>query len=122
MRKIILDTNFLVYCAKQKIDYKEEIRILIPGKYELVTLDLVVEELEKIKAKAKKYADKQAANLALQLLKINEVKILKGDGEYADKAIINMSRDNIIATLDLELTNYLERSIIIRSKRKLQLK
>jgi len=120
MRKIILDTNFLVYCANEKIDYAEEIRMLVTGKYELVTVDMVIEELEKIKQKAKKYLDRQAANLALQLLKANKVEVLKGDGEYADKAIINISAGNIVATLDMGLTDYLERAIIIRGKRKLQ--
>ena len=120
MRQIILDTNFLVYCAKEKIDYAEEIRMLVTGKYELVTMDMIIKELEKIKKKAKKYIDKQAADLALQLLKTNKVKILKGIGEYADKAIINASAGNIVATLDMGLTDYLERAIIIRGKRKLQ--
>jgi len=122
MKQIILDTNFLVYCAKEKIDYAEEIRMLIPGKYELVTIDMVIGELEKVKQAAKKYIDKQAANLALQILKANKVKILKGKGEYADKAIINESRGNIVATLDMGLTDYLERAIIIRGNRKLQLR
>ncbi len=119
MKQIILDTNFLVYCAKEKIDYAEELRMLVTGKYELATPDMVIKELEKIKEKAKKYTDKQSANLALQLLKVNNVKIFKGDGEYADKAIINASEGNIVATLDLGLTDYLERAIIIRGKRKL---
>lgn len=119
MKNIILDTNFLVYCAKEKIDYKEEIRILVPGKYELVTLSQVIEELEKLKEKSKKYSDKQAADLALKLLKVNQVKVIKGKGKYADEAIINASNDAIVATMDLGLTKYLEKAIIIRAKKKL---
>jgi len=36
MIKIILDTNFLVYCAENKIDYKEGIENLVNEGIELV--------------------------------------------------------------------------------------
>lgn len=41
--KIILDTNFLVYCAKNKLDYKEEIGNLIKEGFELVVPEQVVD-------------------------------------------------------------------------------
>ena len=34
--KIILDTNFLIYCAKNKLDYIEKITDLLKEDYELV--------------------------------------------------------------------------------------
>jgi len=44
--KIILDTNFLIYCSKEKLDYVEEIGKFINENYELVVPVQVVEELE----------------------------------------------------------------------------
>lgn len=120
--KIILDTNFLIYCAKQKIDYKEDIRVLVTGKYDLVTMESVIRELEKVSKKSKKYADKEAALLALKILKHNKIKVLESKGGYADKAIISASKDAIVATLDLGLIKYLEKAIIIRGKKKLMFK
>ena len=51
--KIILDTNFLIYCAKDKLDYESEIEKIINDNYELVVPKQVVIELEKIKNKEK---------------------------------------------------------------------
>jgi len=119
MKKVILDTNFLIYCAKQKIDYVDKIRSLVTGKYELVTVKRVVDELERLRVKAKKFSDRDAVGLALKLLKINGVKILEIDGKIADDAIIKLHKGNIVATLDLNLAREVERGIIIRGRRTL---
>ena len=117
--KVLLDTNFLVYCAKQKIDYNEEIGDLVKGKYDLVVIDKVRKELEKLKKNARKYVDKQAANLALQLLEVNEVKEMETEEKHADEALIANCKDNLVATLDLDLARKVDRGIIIRGRRKL---
>ncbi len=72
--KIILDTNFLIYCAKEKLDYVEEISKLINEDYELVVPEKVIEELERLKIKTKKEKDKTASDLAIQILKTNKIK------------------------------------------------
>ena len=54
MVKIILDTNFLVYSAKQKIDYLREIFNLISEKKEIIVLSSVVSELENLATKSRK--------------------------------------------------------------------
>lgn len=57
--KIILDTNFLIYCAKNKFDYVEEIGNLINEGFELVVPMQVVNELEKLENdKLKKVLEK----------------------------------------------------------------
>ena len=117
--KIILDTNFLVYCAKQKIDYAEDIRSLVQGKYDLFTLDQVILELKDLMENSKKYTDRVAAGLALKLLEVNDVKTVKGMAKSADKSIILLAKGNIVATLDLALTRRLTKTIIIKGKRKL---
>lgn len=104
--KIILDTNFLVYCAKNKIDYVEEISNLLNGNYELVVPKQVIEELEKIKNKKSEHIpfvkrigkfkkttgkDKLAADLALQLLSKRKIKIVNAHGENIGQKFLNFS-------------------------------
>lgn len=118
--KIILDTNFLVYCAKQKIDYKEGIDKLVNDGYELVVISPVVKELRELSERAKKFSEKQAAKLALALLKHNKVKIMKAIGN-ADLEIIKMSKGNIVATLDKEIRRRAGKSITISTGKKMRL-
>ncbi len=115
--KILLDTNFLLYCAKQKIDYTE-----LSGNFFVLTL--VIEELQKLKEKARKKEDREAADLALQLLKNHKVKILKSKGD-ADQAIIEKSENCIVATMDRELKKKLKgraRILTIRGKKNLEIR
>jgi rRNA-processing protein FCF1 len=123
--KIILDTNFLIYCAKNKLDYVEKISNLINEGFELVVPMQVINELEKLKNdKLKKVSgkDKSAIDLALQLLDFNKVKKVKIKGKSVDKGIINLvEKDdkNIVATLDKEMRHILGRVILISKGEKL---
>ena len=120
MIKIILDTNFLVYCAKQKIDYAEEISKLMKSGFELITISLVVIELEKLAKEEKKLLDRDAAKMALKILGAGDVKIISVGGDNTDNEIIKLSKGNIVATLDRALKSKIERSIIIREGKKLE--
>jgi len=123
--KIILDTNFLIYCAKEKLDYVEEISNLLNENYELVVPEQVVKELNSLKNdKFKKVSgkDKRASDLALQLIKANKIKVVKPVGKTVDEAIINFSKrdkKNITATLDREMRKILGRVILISRGKKL---
>ena len=122
--KIILDTNFLIYCAKEKLDYIEEISNLVNEGYELVVPLQVIEELERLKIKTKKGKDKRASDLALQLLEKNKIKKVKVKGETVDQGIINLSNENkknIVATLDREMRGVLGRVILVNRGKKLML-
>jgi len=125
--KIILDTNFLIYCAKNKLDYVEELSNLLNEDFELVVPLQVVRELELIKEDKKKKVsgkDKQASNLALQLLDTNKVKKIKVKGKTVDEGIINLSKENkknIVCTLDREMRRILGRVILINRGKKLML-
>ena len=100
--KIILDTNFLIYCAKKKKDYAEEIGNLLNEEYELVVPLQVIEELKRVSKKKKEKIpsekrtarykkttgkDKEAAELALQLLEFNGVKKIMTKGKNVDEGI-----------------------------------
>ena len=125
--KIILDTNFLIYCAKNKLDYVEEISKLLNEKYELVVPLQVVKELKLLKEDKKKKVsgkDKQASNLSLQLLDANKVRKVKIKGKTVDQGIINLSKENkknITATLDRGMRKKLPRVILINRGKKLML-
>lgn len=121
MIKVILDTNFLIYCAKQKIDYAEELMALVKGGYELAVPSEVILELEELKRKAKKFNDKQAAEVALKILRLNKVKVPGISAKNADECIKKAARGNIVATLDSELRKKLkaEKVIIIKGRKRL---
>jgi rRNA-processing protein FCF1 len=122
MIKVILDTNFLIYCAENKIDYVQEILQLMDEGYELVIPQQVADELNELYKKGEKFSDRQAAWLAMKLVGANKVKIIMAPGRCADEAIINLVRvGSIVATHDLELRKKLRNSrvIVIQGKKKL---
>lgn len=136
--KIILDTNFIIYCTKKKIDYVEELHNLINENLEIVVSEQVIEELHKVMNKKKtkipflKRAprfkkttgkDKEAASLALQIIdkKLNgsEIKKVNYEGKTVDEALVNLAQENkknIVCTLDREMRKKLERVILINKK------
>ncbi|MEK6885772.1 MAG: PIN domain-containing protein, partial [Nanoarchaeota archaeon] len=122
MIKVILDTNFLIYCAENKLDYATEIDSLMNEGYELVVPAQVVMEIEELGRTAKKFSDRTASFLALKILRANNVKIVPANAKYADEAIISLMRiGDIVATLDQELKNKLRKSrvIVIQGVKKL---
>jgi len=127
MIKVILDTNFLIYCAKNKLDYVEGIDELLSEGHEIVVPLQVINELEKLKDdKLKKVSgkDKQASNLALQILEVNKIHNINIKGKTVDEALVNLADENnknIVATLDREMRNKLPRVILINRFKKLML-
>ena len=125
--KVILDTNFLIYCAREKLDYPEEISRLANEGHELVVPSQVIRELSKLKDDIFKRVsgkDKAAADLALQLLEFNHVKIVSPIGATVDEAIINLANEdkkNIVCTLDREMRHILGRVILVNKGKKLML-
>jgi len=119
--KIMLDANFLVYCAKQKIDYISE----MPVSGEVVILSSVVEEIKKLKKEAEKAGDKQIASVALQILdkhiEEGKIKVFKTKEKGGDESIITEVKDgDAVATMDKELKNKLKgkaRILSIRGKK-----
>jgi len=123
--QVILDTNFLIYCAKNKLDYIEELSNLINEGFELVVPIQVVNELNKLKEdKWKKVSgkDKLSTDLALKLLKHNKIKIVKPIGKTVDDAIIALADsgpNNIVCTLDKVMRKTLKRVILVNRFKKL---
>lgn len=110
MRKVILDTSFILTAVRQKIDFFREIEergmhIIIPGD--------VVRELKGLGAK-----------LAIKILEQNKFEIIEEQGKDADNIILKFAEDNpraIVATLDAGMKKKLKnRKLIIRQKKKLE--
>jgi uncharacterized protein len=125
MRKIILDTNFLMIPFQFKIDIYSEIDRVCNFNYNLFMLEESINELKKIVINSKG-KDKKAAKLALKLAKSKNIKLIKSSDNYADRIIIeNADKGTIVATQDMALKRKLTQKgislIILRQKKYLQL-
>lgn len=122
MKKIVLDTNFILSCIKQKIDFVNEL-----AGYELVLPKQVILELEKIAGdSSQKLSEKELARLALSLIKnfkdkFTEIELKR---RFVDLGIeLLEGQDYIIATLDKELQRKLKgrfKLLIITKRKKLE--
>jgi rRNA-processing protein FCF1 len=111
MKQILLDTNFILSCIKQKIDFFD----YLEGEgYDIIIPEQVINELEKLKEE-----------LALRLLKKNKFEEIYLKGKIVDNSIINYAKENpdtIIATLDREIQNKIRnKKMIIVDRRKLEI-
>ena len=124
MIKIILDTNFLIYSAKQKVDYVREILNLISEKKEIIVLSSVVSELENLAAKSRKLKNRASAELALKILKNyiknKKIRIQKSDknADYAIKEISKKEKNVILATADRKLKSEVKGNVRVLSIKK----
>jgi rRNA-processing protein FCF1 len=85
--QIVIDTNSLIYAAKEKIDVITELKKM--GFTKIIIPNEVLKELEFIQTdKKQKGADKNAAKLALQIIKFSKVDtIYLGKGHPDDKIL-----------------------------------
>ncbi|MBW2996417.1 twitching motility protein PilT [Candidatus Woesearchaeota archaeon] len=122
VRKIILDTNFLLIPAQFNVDIFAEINRIMLESYKICTLDKVIQELKSItKDKKQSLKNKHAAKLALQLIKAKKVKILKTKNNNVDDILAKI-KGYIIATQDIALKRRIKgKKIVLRQKKKLAL-
>lgn len=124
MRKILLDTNFLMACDQFKVDIFSEIDRICNFNYKIRILDKTMYELKDIVEK-QKGKHKDAAKIALHLLKIKNVKVIKYVSEQnTDDTIIDYAKkeDCIVATQDKDLKRKLinqNTSVIVLKQKKI---
>ena len=126
MKYAILDTNFILTCVKQKIDFFEDIKLM---GFQIVIPKQVINEIEKIPRSKKKLHFRDDALLSLKLLEKNHESYKNIDiskyGKNTDKRIKSFSDKNpeaIVATLDRELKKKTKnKKIVIRGKKKLEI-
>jgi len=121
MKQAILDTNFILSCIKQKIDFFENIKF--KGMKILIPIQ-VINELKRISDSEKKLHFRDDAKLALKLLKKNLFKKIDLKEKYVDKGLINFAKKNkniIVGTLDREIKNQIKnQKLVIQGKKKLE--
>ena len=120
MKIVIVDTNFIFSCLRQKIDFSNDLTlegftILIPTQ--------VLMEIKKI-SRSKKIIDSDFAKLVLKLIKEDKLSVKDIGTGYADHAIISYAKKNplvFLATLDKEISRSVRNAkIIIRNKKRLE--
>ena len=124
MKKIFLDTNFLMSIMQFKIDIFSEIDRIIDETYTILVLDKTIQELEEI-IKTQKTKEKKAAQFALKAVRIKNISVYETkENKDVDDILAGLSRDNnvIIATLDKDLKKRLEgKMMVIRQKKFVEL-
>ncbi|MFH1642579.1 MAG: PIN domain-containing protein [Nanoarchaeota archaeon] len=117
MKKIILDTNFLLIPFQFKIDIFSEIERICDFQYSIFILDKTINELVKI-INEQKGKNRLAAKFALDLINTKKIKILKTSDGNVDDILVTL--DAIVATQDKILIKRLKNSFrqVIRLRQK----
>ena len=99
-KTIILDTDFLVFCAEHKIDYVTELNRVCDFPFTIVVLDKTLHELESVAAKSAKNAI--AVKLAKTILQKKKLAILPTNkNKPADALILQFVNEHFcVATQD----------------------
>lgn len=122
MAKIVLDTNFILYCIANRVDFHEE--ILNMGHRVLISKE-VVEEIKRLRDGSKALKFKDQANLALKLIASQDYEEISTPGKYVDKGLRKYCLENptvVLATMDKELKKLVpNRKLVLRGLKKLEL-
>lgn len=117
MKRIILDTNFLLAIGQFRIDIFSELERICDFPYSVYVLDKTVDELNKILITPGK-KDKSAAKLALEIIK-DRIEIIKTGEGYVDDILVKIAdNETIIATQDRELKKRIKTRIITIKQKK----
>ncbi|MBT7101928.1 hypothetical protein HN935_00260 [archaeon] len=125
--KILLDTNFVLTCAKQKIDFPNIAEQVIDKEIEWIVPQDVLNELGALKDRhGMKRINRHAARLAFEIIEAikPEVIQLPERNPNVDIKIVNyiLGTDIVLATLDRNLKSRVNNKILtIRGKNNLEL-
>jgi rRNA-processing protein FCF1 len=121
MKKIIIDTNFLLLPSEFKVDIFTEIERLVPRDHKLYIIDGTIAELHKIIEGKNKSKDKLNAKIGLQLVEQKKIAKIESKGHVDDVIVDVADKDTIVATSDKELRRRLRaKKIKLISLRKKQ--
>ncbi|MBI5002327.1 hypothetical protein HZC31_03010 [Candidatus Woesearchaeota archaeon] len=113
MKKIILDTNFLLIPAQYKVDIFAELDRLFPEETVIYTLDRSLEELDKV-AREGRQKEKLQVKLIKALLKTQNIKIISVAQEgIVDDLLVDYAKQGyIIATQDMGLKQRIKHKLV----------
>jgi len=121
--KILMDTNFILACVKQKIDIINSVDFL-NEKVDWVVPREVLNELESLKdRKGIKFSDRNSAKVGLEIIALLEPEIIEIKNPNVDKGIADYfsGKDILLATLDKELKKKVNnKKLVIRGKKKFE--
>ena len=125
MKKVILDTNFLMIPLQFRVDIFSELNRICHFNYKLLIYGQTVDELKNVMQK-QSGKNKKAAQFALKLIKLKNIEIIESEQRDVDSLILeNLDKDTIVATQDIMLKKeVLEKGssvVILRKKKHLQL-
>ena len=121
MKKVILDTNFILTCIRQKIDFFEEINLM---GLQILIPEQVLTEIKRISESKKKLRFREEARLSLKLLGKSKFTKVDLKSKNTDNGILKYSKeqDIIVAALDKELKQKVKgQKLVIRGKKKLEI-
>jgi len=121
VKKIILDSSFILSAVREKIDIFEEIPFM---GFVIVIPEEVISEIEGVKNSKQKFKERENAQLALKILESNKFESVKLEKSYVDNGLREFCKIHtsyIVATLDRalkkDIPNYI---MVIRGRRKLE--
>lgn len=113
--KVILDTNFIVTCLREKIDF---IGQLEEQGYEILVPKEVIEEMKDIRSDLP-HDGKMAVDIGIKLIEQRKLKKISLGKKKVDDGLIEKGREGYhIATLDNGIREMVESSIIIHKAQK----
>ena len=122
MKKVILDTNFILTCIRQKIDFFEELKL---EGIEILIPEQVIQETKRISESKKKLRFREEASIALKMLEKNSFKKIHLTEKKVDTGISKFAEKNkkiLIATLDKKLQKRFQNpKVIIRERKRLEI-
>ncbi|NCN86971.1 hypothetical protein GW932_03985 [archaeon] len=122
MAKVILDTNFILNCIRNKVDFYEE--LLFKGHTPLIPIQ-VIDEIKRLRDGTKALKFREEANLALKLIASQDYQEVDTPGKYVDVGLKKYCLENpevVLATMDKVLKKSVpNRKLVIRNKKKLEL-
>jgi len=121
MKKVILDTSFILSAVREKIDFFEDFE---QQGFEPLIPKQVIREIEGL-LKSKKLKERDSAKLALMLFEKNSFRKIDLKTKSVDPGIIKFAKANpeiIVASLDREIKRRTQNpKMVIRGKKKLEI-
>jgi len=111
----VLDSNFVISCMKQKIDFMEELEAL---GFRVVLPREVFQELKDLRLKLP-LEDKNAIDIALKLISSGKIKKQTLGKGTVDEGLIALGKKGAyIATLDSAIKRSVPNRIVIKNSKK----
>ncbi len=121
VKKVILDSSFILSAVREKIDIFEEIPFM---GFVIIVPEEVIAEIEGVAKSKQKLKERDNAKLALKIIKANKFESIQLGKNYVDDGLRDYAKEHpevIIATLDRELKKEINNYImVIRGRKKLE--